>query len=278
MARRARTNGPSEKPRAIWRGAISFGLVNVPVTLHRAVGSRRLEFHDLHDEDGGRVHRRALCSVDGAPLSREHIVKGFEVKRGHWVAVSNEELGALDAVASRTLPILRFVDPEEIDPIFYERTYWLLPHVGGERPYALLATAMAETRRAALARLTMRARQHLSVIRALPRDHGHVLALSTLGYADEVVPAGDLPALGREVPAERELALAERLIRSLSGEFEPERYHDEHRAKVLDYLRRKAEGTAPVLVAAPAPPLPQADLTSALEASLAEAGRHETAA
>src|SRR5262249_24853150 len=153
-------NGPS-KPRAIWKGAISFGLVNVPVTLHRAVGPRRILFHELHDADGGRVQHRALCSVDGEPLPRKHIVRGFEVERGRWVAVSNDELRALDPVASRTLEIFEFVDPQEIDPIFYERTYWLLPDDGADRAYALLAAGMTETNRTAIARLTMRARQHL---------------------------------------------------------------------------------------------------------------------
>jgi DNA end-binding protein Ku len=280
MARRPRTDHDAPpRPRALWKGSIAFGLVTIPVSLHRAARRRSLLLHELHDQDGGRIRRRSVCSVDGAPVSHAHIVKGFEIEPGRWVTVSGEELRALDPRASRTLEITELVDPLEIDPMLFERAYWLVPDGEAARAYALLGAALARLRRVGVTRLTLRARQHLAIVRPVARDGaGHLLALSTLGYAEDLLPveiAG--PALPE--PGERELGLAERLLSTLSARFHPERYHDEHRTKVLGYLRSKAEGAAPV--AAPSPPAPgpaPADLVDALEASLAEAERHRSAA
>jgi DNA end-binding protein Ku len=240
-------------------------------------------FHELHDQDGGRILRRAVCSVDGATVPREHIVRGFEIERDRWVTVSADELLALAPTTSRAVEIIEFVDPQEIDPIFYEQTYWLVPDEGVARAYTVLAAAMAELRRVAVARLTLRARQHICAIR--PWAHagearGRVLALSMLGYADEILPTAALTGLGRteEPPGERELSLAERLIDALSGHFRPERYHDEQRDKVLAYLRQKAENAAPEATREPTPAQPPADLFGALEASVIDAQRHKTAA
>jgi DNA end-binding protein Ku len=282
-ARSARDREPSPRRHAFWRGTLTFGLVSVPVSLHRAIARRSVAFHELHDQDGGRILHRTVCSVDGAAVPREHIVKGFEIERGRWITVSTDELRALAPVASRTIEIVEFVDPLEIDPIFYEQTYWLVPDEGAARAYATLATAMAELRRVAVARLTLRARQHLSAIRASAQvgaARGPVLALSTLGYADEILPIADLAGLDRteEPPGERELSLAERLIDALSGHFQPERYHDEQRDKVLAYLRQKTESATPEATREPTPAPPPADLFGALEASVSDAEHHKTAA
>lgn len=283
MARRPRTErGGPARPRALWKGTLAFGMVSIPVSLHRAVRPRGVLFHEIHDEDGGRIRHRAVCSVDGAGVSREHIARGFEVERGRMVTVTDAELHALDPAASRNVEIVGFVDPHEVDPLFYQRTYWLVPEGDAGHAYALLAAAMAGLHRAAIARFVLRAREHLAVVRPVTREQGErVLALSTLGYADEILP---VPAhAAASPPDERELVLAERLVQALSGHFRPERFHDEHRGRVLDYLRRKAEGELP-----PAPPesavLPaagagrEADLLGALEASVAEAQRHPKAA
>ena len=134
MAREPAPTARPPKPRALWRGTLTFGLVSIPVSLHRAVRRRGVPFHELHDEDEGRIRLRAVCSIDGAPVPRGHIVKGFEVERGRWVTVTDKELRALEPPASRAIEIVAFVDPHEIDPIFYERTYWLVPDEGAARP------------------------------------------------------------------------------------------------------------------------------------------------
>jgi DNA end-binding protein Ku len=267
-------------PRAVWKGSLAFALVSIPVSLRTAVAAGGVAFHGIHDEDGGRIRRRAVCSVDGAAVPRAHIVKGFEVERGRWVTVTDAELHALDPVASRTIEIVEFVDPHEIDPILYERTYWLVPDEGAARAYGLLGAAMVGLQRVAIARLTMRGRVHLSAIRPVERDRekGRALALTTLGYADEILPAPSLAGPDAQL-GEPELALAERLVESLSGRFRPERYHDERRDKVMALLLQKAEGkTTGELAPPPATPPAPADLRGALEASLAEVERHKAAA
>jgi DNA end-binding protein Ku len=275
----------SDKPHALWKGAITLGKVEIPVSLQRAVRRRGLVFREMHDEDGGRIRRRAVCAVDGAPVARGHVVKGFEVERGRWVTVTDEELHALDPAASRALAVLAFVDPHEIDPIYYEATYWLVPEEGAAHACALLGAAMARCRRAALARLVLRARQHLALIRPVPGDgQAGALYLSTLGYADEIIPPADLPGAESAPPSERELLLAERLVEALSDRFRPERHHDARRSKVLAYLQEKASG-GPAGAAPPEPPpapppisSPPLDLVGALTASVAEAERHRPAA
>jgi DNA end-binding protein Ku len=278
MSRRARDGETPRKPRAAWTGTLAFGLVNIPVSLQRALAPRGVLLHELHDHDCGRIRRRAVCSIDGAAVPREHIVKGFEVSRGRWITLSSDELHALDPASSRAIEIVAFVDLREVEPLLYEQTFWLVPDAEAARPYALLAAAMAGLGRAAIARLTIRARQHLCLIRATNDAEGRVLALTTLNYTDEIVPAVGVPAAARaEVPLhDREIALAERLIGMLSGHFQPERYHDERRDKILAYLQHKAEGASPA-EALEAAPAPQRDLLGALEASLAEV-EHKTAA
>jgi DNA end-binding protein Ku len=265
-------NQAAPRPRALWKGTLAFGLVSIPVSLHRAVAPRSVRFHDLHDHDRGRILHRTFCSLDGESVPYGHIVKGFEVERGRWVTVTLDELEALDPVTSRTIDIQEFVLPDEIDPMLHDRVYWLLPDPDRAEAYALLGAAMERLHRVAVARVTLRARQHVAVLRpASAATAGVVLSLTTLAYADEVLPiAGSFQP---KTPKERELGLAERLVSSLSGTFRSERYHDEHRQKVLAYLHRKAQE----LVPEPAPEPPRApapaDLASALEASVAEAER-----
>jgi DNA end-binding protein Ku len=279
MARRTNRATPST-PRALWKGTLAVGLVNIPVSLHRAVRRRGVPFHELHEADGGRIRRREVCAIDGALVPHGHVVKGLEIERGRWITVTDEELQALEPRASRAIEIVAFVDPHEIDPIFYERTYWLVPDEDTGHAALLLGAAMAGLHRVGIARFTMRARQHLATIRPVQGEGGaSALALSTLGYADEILPLAELGLTSaKAAPDARELSLAERLVDSLSGRFQPERYHDEHRDKVLSYLRERAEGRAPAVAPLPAPASPPGDLVGALSASVAEAERRRTAA
>jgi DNA end-binding protein Ku len=233
-----------------------------------------VRFHQLHDADGGRIRQRNVCARDGAEVPREHIVRGFEIEPGRHVQVLPEELAALAPAPSRGIDIEAFVDQAEIDPTFYGRTYYLAPAAGAARAYALLLTAMAALGKVAIAHAVIRHEPLFCVLRPSgpPGRPGTALMLTRLGYADEVIPASEIEGLpGPEVqPGDRELRLAERLVEARSERFVPERYHDEHREKVLAFVRRKAEGgEAPVLPApAPEAPGPPLELVEALEASL----------
>jgi DNA end-binding protein Ku len=263
----------AKKPRPLFRGNLGFGLVSIPVSLQRATAPKRIPLFELHDHDGARIKHRAVCSLDGAPVPREHIVRGYEVERGRYITLTRQELSALDAPSTRFVEIVSFVDPHEIDAIFYEKSYYLVPQEGSERAYTLLASAMTSLRRAAIANVTLRARRHLAVVRP---NASRVLVLSTLGYQDELLPAPEIPAL-REPTSEREHMMAERLVDALSDHFRPERFHDDRREQILALVKAKAEGALPE----PAPARvaePPADLLGALAASIEEAERHKNAA
>jgi DNA end-binding protein Ku len=262
--------------RAMWTGNLGFGLVSIPVSLHRAIAKKRVHFQEIHDEDGGHIRHRAVCSIDGLPVSREHIVKGVELERGHLITLSAAELRALDLEATHVLEITELVNPLEIDPILYEHSYYLAPREGATRAYTILVTAMTSLRRVAIARLTLRGRLHLCVIRPTSE---RILLLTTLYYSEEVLSPAPFAALldAEEPPSDRELALGAQLVETLAGRFQAQRYHDEQREQLLGFLRSRTEGAAstPPGRALPAEPV---DLRAALEASLVEAERHKSAA
>ncbi len=170
-------------PRAIWNGSVSFGLVNVPVRLVTATSAKDVRFHQLHDADGARINQKRVCSLDGEEVPYEHIVKGYDLGGGRYVTVDAEDLAAVDPEGSRSVEIEEFVDLAEIDPVFFERSYYLVPDERAEKPYALLTETMARTGKVAIGRFVLRSKQYLAVLRA--RDG--VLVLSTMLYADEVV-------------------------------------------------------------------------------------------
>jgi DNA end-binding protein Ku len=252
--------------RPIWRGTITFGLVAVPVGLFPATRHREVGFHLLHDRDGARIREKRICSADGDEVPYEHVVKGYEVARGRYVMVTPEELAALDPRATRTIEIEEFVGLDEIDPIYFERTYYLAPERGGARPYALLLDAMRAKNRVAIGRFVLRARQSLCVLRPM----GGALALSTMSWPDEVLPVSDVEGLPVSAarPKARELEMAEQLVGALSGKFEPEKFHDEHRARVLELLERKQAGEEIVTPEETAPRAAVINLIDALKASL----------
>ncbi|HET9596321.1 MAG TPA: Ku protein, partial [Anaeromyxobacteraceae bacterium] len=224
--------------RAIWSGAISFGLVNIPVKLHSAVSHREVRFHMLHDADGARIQLRRFCSAEGVEVPYEHIVKGYEIAKGRYVTVTSDELEAADPKGAHAVDIQDFVDLGEIDPIYYDATYYLAPDRGAGKAYGLLLEAMRRTGKVGIARVVLRTRQQLCCVRPL----GEALALSTMNHADEIVSREDLDLPKATPPAARELEMAERLVASLTAPFDPARYPDEHREKVLALIERKAAG------------------------------------
>jgi DNA end-binding protein Ku len=255
-------------PRSIWTGAISFGLVNVPVKLYSAVSKKTVRFHQLHETDGVRIQQKRICPADGEEVAWDDIVKGYEISPDRYVVVTSEELEALDPKKTKTIDIEEFVDLEDIDPLYYDHPYYLLPGQGAAKPYKLLADAMKDAGKVAIARVVIRTKEQLVAIRPL----GDVLAMATMNFADEVVdPDSFDEAPGDDVDTtKRELDMARQLIESLTADFDPEKYHDEYREAVLDMIERKAEGEEIVLQPAEEPEKVP-DLMAALEASLAAA-------
>jgi DNA end-binding protein Ku len=255
-------------PRAIWSGAISFGLVNVPIKLYSATSPKTVRFHQLHARDGVRIQQKRVCPADGEEVSYEEIVKGFEIAPDRYVIIRQEELDALDPRHTKTIDIESFVELADIDPVYYDSAYHLAPATGGAKPYALLLSAMEQAGKVAIGRFVLRTRQQICAL----RPANGVLMLSTMLFGDEVNPPDRLDELEglADVEATRaEVAMAEQLIESLSVPFDPTAYRDEYRERVLDLIDRKAAGEEVAVQPAAATPAPVPDLMAALEASVA---------
>jgi len=255
-------------PRSIWSGAISFGLVNVPIKLYSAVSRKTVRFHQLNRETGVRIQQKRVDPSTGEEVSYDSIVKGYELTKDHYVIVTPEELEALDPEKTRTIDIEDFVDLEDIDPVYYDQPYYLVPDKGATKAYALLLNAMKESGKVAIARVVIRTKEALVAI----RPAGDVLMMETMIFADEVVGADqidELPEASDLKASDRELAMAQQLIASLATQFEPGRYHDEYREKVLDLVERKAQGEEIAVQPEAERPSKVPDLMAALEASLA---------
>ena len=250
-------------PRAIWSGSIAFGLVSVPVRMTSAVTEHTLHFHYVHEPDGSRIGYEKVCKAEGKPVGDDEIVKAFEVEKGEWVYMSDEdfEAAAVDQGA-KTVDIRSFVPYEEIDPIYFERTYYLEPQEGGEKVYALLARAMEDSGLVGVAKLVMRDRQHLACLRV--RDG--VITLERMHFADEIRPAKNL-APARAKLDKQELTMAKQLVEQFSGSFEPESFRDTYRDTLCELIRAKQRGET---VAAPEAPEAEepVDLMAALRASI----------
>jgi DNA end-binding protein Ku len=256
-------------PRSIWRGAISFGLVNVPVKLYSAVSKKTVRFNQLHEKDHRRIQMKRWCPEEDEEVPYEEIVKGYEISPDKYVVITPDELESLDPKKTRTIDIEDFVDLDEIDPLYYEHPYYLVPDTGAAKPYKLLLSALQESNKVAIARVVIRSKEYLTAIR--PADG--VLTLETMLFADELVPTSEIDELPDEdvKATEREVQMAMQLIESLTTEFEPEKYHDTYREAVLDLIERKAEGEEITIEPSHEEPAKVPDLMAALEASLAAA-------
>ena len=253
--------------RAIWTGAISFGLVNVPVKLYAATSPKTVRFHQLSAKTGGRIRQKRVDSTTGDEVPFEDIVKGYEITPDRYVVITPEELETLDPKVTKTVDVEDFVDLAEIDPIYFDHSYYVAPATGGAKAYRLLRDAMRDAGKVALCRIVLRSKQQLCAL----RPNGEVLTLSTMLFGDEVLAPDlldELDSVSETEASERELAMARQLIDSLSSEFEPSKYRDEYRDRVLALIERKAGGEE---IAAPPTeePQPAPDLMAALEASLA---------
>lgn len=262
-------------PRPMWSGFISFGLINIPVKLFNAVKRKSIHFHQLRSSDGCRIRLKKICETDGAEVSAEEIIKGYEVAPEQYVTVTSEELEAAMPKSNRAIEIDDFVVLNQIDPLFFEQPYYLAPDKGAAKAYSLLLSALKETGKVAIARFILRNKQYLSAIR--PSGDGRVLTLSTMLYADEIVGLEELDEFlaDSSEPSEREMKMAVQLIESLTADFRPEKYYDDYRKQLLAMLENKAEGQTIATKPAAAPAGKVIDLMAALEASLAAVQKPE---
>lgn len=256
----------------MWMGTLNFGLVSMPVKLYSAVTNKSVHFNQLHGADHARIQQKRVCSADGEEVPFEEIIKGYELAPERYVVIEDAELAALAPEATRTIEIEDFVELEEIDRIYFDQPYYIVPNRGGARSYKLLLQAMRETGKVAIARVVLRSRERLVAVH--PRED--VLMMTTLTYADEVNPTSELRELGGEEESaavgERELDVAKRLVESLAEPFDITRYRDTYREAVLDLVDRKASGEEIVVEPRPAVETLQApDLMGALQASLERA-------
>jgi DNA end-binding protein Ku len=254
--------------RAIWSGAISFGLVNVPVKLYSATSPKAVRFHQLSSKTGARIRQKRVDSTTGDEVPYEEIVKGYEITPDRYVIIEPDELDALDPKATRTVDIEEFVDLAEIDPIYYDHNYYLAPTAGGAKAYRLLLDAMRESGKVGIGKVVLRSKQQLCALR--PTDE--VLTLTTMLFGDEVLSPDrldELEDIGEAEATQRELTMAQQLIESLSADFEPSKFRDEYRERVLELIERKAAGEEIAVQPAAEEPAAAPDLMAALEASLA---------
>jgi len=259
-------------PSTIWSGNISFGLVTVPVKLVSAVRSKDVRFNQLEEGTGARIRYRRVSEATGDEVPNERIQKGYEIASGQYVVVDNDELEKLTPKASHTIEISDFVDLEQIDPVYFEQPYYLVPDRAAERPYRLLIEAMTDLQKVAVGKIVLRAKEHLVAIR--PLDGG--LCIETMRHADEVIPIESLEEIPREddvAPSEKELDMARQLIEALAADFEPDKYHDDYREQLLGIIEKKAAGEEIVAEPLVEEPAKVVDLMAALEASLARAGK-----
>ena len=253
-------------PHSIGSGTISFGLVSIPVKMYTAAAGRGVSFNMLHAKCGSRIRQQQFCPVDNEVVERSQLVKGYEFAKDQYVRFTDEELKSLEGEASKIIDIAEFVPLASVDPIYFDKTYYLGPDKGGEKAYRLLADAMAESGRVALAKFVMRGKESLVLVR--PAQNG--LMLHTMYFADEVRDFGEVDKGQGAKIREGELGLALRLIGELShDEFKPEQYEDDYRQRVLELVNSKVEGKE---VTATGPEVQRAqviDLMDALKQSLA---------
>ncbi len=252
-------------PRSIWNGTVAFGLVRVPVKLYSATESKRIPLRERHAQDGAAIEHQRLCAQEGREVPYSEIVKGYEVSEGSYVVLTKEEIAAAEGPQAHVVEIEHFVDREQIDPAYYERSYYLGPGKLGEEPYLLLHTALKRSGRAGIGRFVFHNKAHLVAIRAVQ----DVIVLHTMRFVDELVPEDELEmaAPGKQ-PSKLELDTAQLLLAQLDAKFEPESYANTYRDAVLAMIEKKAKGEA---IEAPEgrQATPEGDLLSALEASLA---------
>jgi len=259
-------------PRSMWKGAISFGLVTIPVSVYPATEERTLRFNQLHDSDGGRIRMKRTCSVDGEEVDYDHIVKGYEYEKDRYVVLTDDDFDKVPVESSRAIDIVQFVDLEEIDPMLYKKSYYLVPEETGAKAYALLREALMQEEKVGVAKVSFRDKEHLAALRF--RDDAFVL--ETMYWPDEIREA-DFGGVDVDVSVRpQELEMAKALIENLTSEWAPEQFTDEYREALLRIVEAKIAGEE-IEVVEPEPTAKVVDLMEALKASVAAAKKEPAA-
>jgi DNA end-binding protein Ku len=255
--------------RAIWSGAINFGLVSVPVKMYTAVKPKDVAFHQVDEKTGARIRNKRVSERTGREVPYEQIVKGYEVGDDEYVVIEPKELEEIAPQATHTIDIEDFVELDQIDPIYYQTTYFLSPDTGGDKAYGLLLKAMKDSDKVAIGRVVIRTKEYLAAIRPYDR----ALALETMYFPDEIVSIDDVPGVPKQQRlGERELKMARQLIGSLSTDFDADKYHDEYRKRVQSLIKKKAKGET-ITIHEEAKETPKVvDLIEALKASVEQTG------
>ena len=257
-------------PRSIWNGTITFGLTAVPIKVHSATEDHSVHFHQVHAKDGARIKQHRICTKENTEVPYKQVAKGYEVRGGEYVMLSQEEIDAAAGERRHLIELEEFVGADEIDPVFYDRSYYLGAGDDGHDAYRLLHDALERCARAGIGRWVFHNREYLVAIRPL----SEVLALHTVKFADELVDPGDLDLpSARRKPGKREVEMAGKLVESLHEKFRPENFEDSFRQRVLDLIETKAKGEEPDLSEIPEPG-EEMDLAAALEASLGRGSKH----
>jgi DNA end-binding protein Ku len=257
-------------PRTMWRGAISFGLVSIPIKVFPATEEKTLRFNQLHDKDGGRIKYQRVCAVCGEEVSFDHIVKGYEYEKDHYVTLEDEDFDAVPVTSSRAIDIQQFVDLAEIDPVYYKKAYYLVPEETGIKAYTLLREAMSGDGKVGIAKVSFRDKEHLAALRF--KDEAFVL--ETMYWPDEI-RAAEFEELSKDVKVRpQEIQMAQTLIENLTDEWDPEQFHDEYREALLGIVEKKVAGEE-ITVQPEAEPTKVVDLMEALKASVEAAKKKE---
>lgn len=250
-------------PATVWKGYLTFGLVSFPIRLFAAARPEPVHFHLLHKKDLSRVKEVMYCAAEDKPLDRSEIVKGYEYEKNQYVVVEPEGLEKIAPSTATTMEILQFVRIEEVDPIFFEKSYYVAPEESVSRPYSLLLEAMRETKYDALAKVAMHGREHIVILR--PAEHG--IVLHTMYFVDELHEANEVHVSTRSKFDKKEIDLAKRLIETLASPFKPEQYHDEYKKNVEELIEKKRKGQKITPIKQPRK-APVIDLMRALQQSL----------
>ncbi|HEX2051970.1 MAG TPA: Ku protein [Actinomycetota bacterium] len=260
--------------KALWKGSVSFGLVNIPVRLYSAVSEKSLKFHLLHGDDGGRIRYQRVCSKCGEEVGWDDIVKGYEYSKDHYVTFSDEELAALDVDSIKSIDVVNFVPLEDIDPVYFNRTYYVVPEASGLKAYRLLQEALDAEGQVGVAKVALREKEHLATIRL--KDG--LFVLETMHWPDEI-RAPEFEELHKDVRvSDAEVKMARQLIQQLATDFTPEAFVDEYRKSLEELVERKVEGAEVTVAAEPEEePTKVVDLMEALRASVDEARKRKDA-
>lgn len=232
--------------RAIWKGNISFALVTIPISLFSATRRNEISFHHLHKKDMSPVSYKRFCDTEDAEVPWEEITKGYEYEKGQYVEITDEDLDKADVEHTKTIEIMEFVQEEEIDPLYFDKPYYLEPQKGGERAYALMRDALAQSKKVGIAKVVLKSREHLAAVKPV----GELMTMQTMRFAHEIVDSGQLNLPKKAEISKKEMDLANTLIDSMSDKFDPAKYKDEYYDKILEIIRMKVEGVTPQAPAA----------------------------